>query len=88
MDLFKWSVPFLMEKVSDMFVHIVKQNAKLMIRDDEIDKVDLKTLLEEQANASNALFVDANDEKKKKLDALRAKVKVVARMNRILKTIK
>lgn len=24
MDLFKWSVPFLMEKVSDMFVHIVK----------------------------------------------------------------
>jgi hypothetical protein len=32
--------------------------------------------------------VDANDEKKKKLDALRAKVKVVARMNRILKTIK
>ena len=47
MDLFKGSVPFLMEKVSDMFVHIVKQNAKLMIKDDEIDKVDLKTLLEE-----------------------------------------
>lgn len=47
MDLFKWSVPFLMEKVSDMFVHIVKQNAKLDIKDEEIDKVDLKTLLEE-----------------------------------------
>jgi serine/threonine-protein phosphatase 2B catalytic subunit len=47
MDLFKWSVPFLMEKVSDMFVHIIKQNAKLDIKDEEIDKVDLKTLLEE-----------------------------------------
>jgi len=54
MDLFKWSVPFLMEKVSDMFVHIVKQNSKLMIKDDEIDNIDLKTLLEQQANESNA----------------------------------
>jgi hypothetical protein len=32
--------------------------------------------------------LDKAAEKKKKMEALRAKVKVVARMNRILKTIK
>ena len=51
MDLFKWSVPFLMEKVSDMLFHLASKNAKIdPIKDEEIEKVDLSKLLEEQAN--------------------------------------
>lgn len=49
MDLFRWSVPFLMEKVTDMFMNIATKNAKAApIRDDEIDKLDVKKVLEEE----------------------------------------
>lgn len=50
MDLFKWSVPFLMEKVMDMLFHLSSKNSKMEpIKDEEIDKLDIKQLLEEQA---------------------------------------
>lgn len=44
-------------------------------------------MLEDEVKKT-AMFADANDEKKKRLDAMRAKVMAVARMNRIFKTIK
>lgn len=49
MDLFKWSVPFLMEKVSDMLYHLAVKHSKIDIKDEDIEKVDIKTLLKEQA---------------------------------------
>lgn len=50
MDLFKWSVPFLMEKVMDMLFHLSTKNSKMEpIKDEELDKLDIKQLLEEQA---------------------------------------
>jgi len=87
MDLFKWSVPFLMEKVTDMLMHIVKKTSKEDIKDEDISGTDVKGILADEAK-KNIMFADASEEKKKRLDAMRAKVKVVARMNRILKTIK
>jgi len=46
MDLFKWSVPFLMEKVSDMLMNIIKRGGKLgEIDEGEIDKLNVKEIL-------------------------------------------
>lgn len=87
MDLFKWSVPFLMEKVTDMLMQIVKKTSKDELKDEDVFGTDVKGILEDEVKKS-VMFADASEDKKKRLDAMRAKVKVVARMNRILKTIK
>lgn len=91
MDLFKWSVPFLMEKVSDMLFHLTAKNSKIEpIKDEEIEKVDLHNLLQEQAvqEQPKPYFADASDAKKHKMQVLRKKILVFARMNRIFNTIK
>ena len=49
MDLFKWSVPFLMEKVSDMLTYLTNKHIKDPVQDDEVERVDLDQLLKEQA---------------------------------------
>ena len=87
MDLFKWSVPFLMEKVSDMLVYLTNKHIKDPVQDEEVEKVDVNQLLDEQAEMAKKAL-ETKQEKSKKLDVLRAKVKVVARMNRIFKTIR
>lgn len=87
MDLFKWSVPFLMEKVSDMLVYLTNKHIKDPVQDEEVEKVDVNQLLDEQAEMAKKQS-EVKQEKSKKLDVLRAKVKVVARMNRIFKTIR
>jgi len=69
------------------------------ISDDEIKGVDLKKLLSEQLQITKDPTAEkievqstssssADPEKVKKLEVLRAKVKVVARMNRIFKTLR
>ena len=47
MDLFKWSVPFLMEKVSDMLVYLTNKHIKDPVQDEEVEKVDVDQLLKE-----------------------------------------
>ena len=47
MDLFKWSVPFLMEKVSDMLVYLTNKHIKDPVKDEEVEKVDVDKLLHE-----------------------------------------
>ena len=42
MDLFKWSVPFLMEKVSDMLVYLTNKHIKDPVKDEEVEKADVK----------------------------------------------
>ena len=41
MDLFKWSVPFLMEKVSDMLVYLTNKHLKDPIADKAVEKVNV-----------------------------------------------
>ena len=48
MDLFKWSVPFLMEKVSDMLVYLTNKHLKDPIADKAVEKVNVEQLLKEQ----------------------------------------
>ena len=48
MDLFKWSVPFLMEKVSDMLVYLTNKHLKDPIADKADEKVNVEQLLKEQ----------------------------------------
>ena len=87
MDLFKWSVPFLMEKVSDMLVYLTNKHIKEPVKDAEIDNVDVKELLQHQSEDQKK-DIDAKEEKAAKMKRIRAKIMVAARMNRILKTIK
>jgi serine/threonine-protein phosphatase 2B catalytic subunit len=47
MDLFKWSVPFLMEKVSDMLVYLTNKHIKDPVQEEEVEKVDVDQLLKE-----------------------------------------
>lgn len=79
MDLFKWSVPFLMEKVTDMLFNVTN---KINLAADEIDNRDkveeVKDVLEQQAL----------ERKRAKMKAIRSKILFIGRMNRILKTLR
>ena len=35
MDIFTWSIPFVAEKISEMFYHILKPNINEVISDEE-----------------------------------------------------
>ena len=49
LDLFKWSIPFLMEKVTDMLVYITQKNTKMTpISDAELKDVDFAKLLNQE----------------------------------------
>jgi len=37
MDLFKWSVPFLMEKIGDMMEHLMQKSRAIEIAEDKKD---------------------------------------------------
>lgn len=58
------------------------------IADSEISDVDFNKLLEQQAKQAAIPAEKTDDPKKHKMEVLRAKVKVVARMNRIFKTLR
>ena len=50
MDLFKWSVPFLMEKIGDMMEHLMKKSSanELQSKSDSVDDTDVQAILAEQ----------------------------------------
>ena len=88
MDLFKWSVPFLMEKVSDMLVYLTNKHLKDPIEDKAVEKVNVEQLLKEQQEEQKKEAQTEAEKKAARMAALRAKVRVFARMNRIFKTIR
>jgi hypothetical protein len=76
MDLFSWSVPFLMEKVSDMLMHFTKKAAMSGVED------------KEPAQIQERLESEMKDAKKHKFEAIKKKIRFIGRMNRILKTLR
>lgn len=52
MDLFKWSVPFLMEKIGDMMEHLMKKSnaAKFTVSEssESVEDKDVQAILQEQ----------------------------------------
>eukprot|EP00351_Strombidinopsis_sp_SopsisLIS2011_P000312 CAMPEP_0116877532 /NCGR_PEP_ID=MMETSP0463-20121206/9307_1 /TAXON_ID=181622 /ORGANISM="Strombidinopsis sp, Strain SopsisLIS2011" /LENGTH=105 /DNA_ID=CAMNT_0004524897 /DNA_START=1052 /DNA_END=1369 /DNA_ORIENTATION=+ len=84
-DLFQWSIPFLVDKITEMLTNVATQNKAITpITEKELQEVDFKKLLESQNEALNPI----NADKAKKLEVLRTKVKAFARMNRIFKQIR
>ena len=82
-----------MEKVTDMLVYITQKNTKMTpISDAELKDVDFAKLLEKELSilpsSDHSGFGQIEAGQAKKLEVLRAKVKVVARMNRIFKTLR
>ena len=77
MDLFGWSVPFLMEKVSDMLMHFTKK-ASAMDKEANADSGAIQERLESELA----------DQKKHKFEAIKKKIRFIGRMNRILKTLR
>lgn len=84
-DLFQWSIPFLVDKITEMLTNVAIQNKAITpISEKELAEVDFKKLLDTQSNELRA----ENADKSKKLEILRTKVKAFARMNRIFKQIR
>ena len=55
MDLFKWSVPFLMEKIGDMMEHLMKKSRANSLASQESIEVteDVQAILQQQQNEQN-----------------------------------
>ena len=82
--MFTWSLPFLADKVVDMFDMMLAKTAEL----------DIKTVKEAAANEvkfetiMNQLKEEKKEESKAKLARIKQKIMTVARMNRMFKNLK
>ena len=87
MDLFKWSVPFLIEKIGAMMDELFKKSRARELQNSAADEPNTPTsaavteLLTDQAHAAAV-------EKKRKREVLKQKIMFVGRMSRMLKTIR
>lgn len=84
MDIFTWSMPFVIEKVSDMFCNILKSDGgDENLSDDETEDSPLK--INNKNNESNNNNSPALGEKGKKL---RGKIRFVARMAKMQRVLR
>ena len=87
MDLFKWSVPFLIEKIGAMMDELFKKSRARELERSAADEPNTPTsaavteLLTDQVHAAAV-------EKKRKREVLKQKIMFVGRMSRMLKTIR
>merc|ERR1712176_1543764 len=109
MDVFAWSMPFVVEKINEMLFHILQPASKVEKNVDDEDPENLPEAVQEIARksltpAENAVVelvsrlaqhVDSNAKKKDSLAArkeaqerIRKKVRTVARMTRMFKTLR
>lgn len=86
MDLFKWSVPFLIEKIGDMMEHLLKKSrAPELTSGDSLDDASVTAILQEQAKEA---AISEADRKRRRREVLKNKILFVGRMGRMLKTIR
>lgn len=87
MDLFKWSVPFLMEKIGDMMEHLMKKSRAADIAT-ETEAADVQAILQEQQSEQVNEAKEAEAAKRRRREVLKQKIRFVGRMSRMLKTIR
>lgn len=87
MDLFKWSVPFLMEKIGDMMEHLMKKSRANEIAESAEGEDDVTKILEQQKAEQNEEAKEAAA-KRHRREVLKQKIRFVGRMSRMLKTIR
>lgn len=75
-DLFTWSMPFLAEKITDMLFNLVGSNDFSPKTAKEVDNIDLNEALKDGADEEH------------KANALRNKVKSIARLQRIFRNLR
>lgn len=51
MDTFTWSLPFVAEKVVEMFYHILKNTNDANLDDDDLEDIDISKLTAEEKGA-------------------------------------
>ena len=87
MDLFKWSVPFLIEKIGDMMDHLLKKSRAQEIAPVDPPAEDVQAILREQ-QAEQTAEAKAAEAKRHRREVLKQKILFVGRMSRMLKTIR
>ena len=90
MDLFKWSVPFLMEKIGDMMEHLMKKSRANELAEANAGgeaEDDVNKILEQQKAEQNEEAKEAAA-KRRRREVLKQKIRFVGRMSRMLKTIR
>lgn len=88
MDLFKWSVPFLMEKIGDMMEHLMTKSRAAELASENSGSMDgekVQKILEQQAQEQSDELVKT---KARRREVLKQKIRFVGRMSRMLKTIR
>jgi len=88
MDLFKWSVPFLMEKIGDMMEHLMaRSRASELNNQDSVDGEEVQAILQQQQAEQNE-EAKAAEAKRHKREVIKQKIRFMGRMSRMLKTIR
>ena len=90
LDLFSWSLPFLVDKIAEMMDHLLKKNSlvdknslKIAKQSSDVEFGVIMKNLEEEKEAQE----QKAEEKNKKLTRIKAKVMTIARFNRMNKKI-
>lgn len=77
MDVFSWSMPFVIEKVTEMLYNVLKYEG-VEEKEEQEEKVDVKTKLHEEASLT----------KKQKIQSLKNKIRSIGKMASLFKTLR
>lgn len=85
MDIFTWSIPFVVEKVSDMFVTLLKSTNEENLSDEEDEDEDHPAV-----GIKKPIVIPSGDAKglSEKGNKLRGKIKFVARMAKLQRVLR